>query len=195
MEQEGAAHLTDILHRRTMIGLEPGWGREIHREVAELAAPLLGWSADDVRREVAAHDTYVAERLLGGVARTNDVTELVPRPGPCAAGSGARLIGTDGAERNPMLPTTLVGCSSKSYFSVEQATRWGPEVVDGVADDPAGTDGLFVCPSFPLIPTLLASFGAAGRAGRRAGRLGAPERARTPARSAPRCWPSWASGW
>ena len=52
-------------------------GREIHREVAELAAPLLGWSADDVRREVADHDTYVAERLLGGVARTKDVTELV----------------------------------------------------------------------------------------------------------------------
>ena len=61
-----------------------------------------------------------------------------------------------------MLPTTLVGCSAKSYFSVEQATRWGPQVVDGVSDDPAGTDGLFVCPSFPLIPTLLASFGAAG---------------------------------
>ena len=31
-----------------------------------------------------------------------------------------------------------------------------------MSDDPAGTDGLFVCPSFPLIPTLLASFGAAG---------------------------------
>jgi triosephosphate isomerase len=61
-----------------------------------------------------------------------------------------------------MLPRTLVGCSSKSYFSVERATRWGPEVVDGVAGDTAGTDGLFVCPSFPLIPTLLASFGAAG---------------------------------
>ena len=62
-----------------MIGLEPGWGREIHREVAELAAPLLGWSADDVRREVADHDTYVAERLLGGVARTKGMTELVAR--------------------------------------------------------------------------------------------------------------------
>lgn len=67
---EGAVHLTDVLHRRTMIGLEPGWGREIHREVAELAAPLRGWSADDVRREVAAHDTYVTERLLGGVEKS-----------------------------------------------------------------------------------------------------------------------------
>ena len=61
-----------------------------------------------------------------------------------------------------MLPTTLVGCSAKSYFTPQQATCWGPQVVDGVSDDPAGTDGLFVCPSFPLIPTLLASFGAAG---------------------------------
>ena len=81
VEQEGARHLIDILHRRTMIGLEPGWGREIHREVAELAAPLLGWSADDVTREVAAHDTYITERLLGGVATSSDVTELVS-PGP-----------------------------------------------------------------------------------------------------------------
>ena len=81
VEQEGARHLIDILHRRTMIGLEPGWGREIHREVAELAAPLLGWSADDVSREVAAHDTYITERLLGGVATSSDVAELVS-PGP-----------------------------------------------------------------------------------------------------------------
>ena len=61
-----------------------------------------------------------------------------------------------------MLPTTLVGCSSKSYFDTGQAALWGPEVVEGVADDPAGTDGLFVCPSFPLIPALLATFASAG---------------------------------
>ena len=61
-----------------------------------------------------------------------------------------------------MLPTTLVGCSSKSYFSTGQAARWGPEVAAGVADDPAGTDGLFICPAFPLIPALLATFGSAG---------------------------------
>ena len=62
----------------------------------------------------------------------------------------------------PSLPATLVGCSSKSYFDAEQAARWGPDVVDGVADDPAGTDGLFICPSFPLIPVLLQTFGASG---------------------------------
>lgn len=70
VRQEGAAHLADILHRRTMVGFEPGNGREIEREVAEIAAPLLGWSADDVEREVAAHERYVEERLLGGVKET-----------------------------------------------------------------------------------------------------------------------------
>ena len=72
VRQEGAVHLTDILHRRTMVGLEPGFAREIERPVAELAAPLLGWSAEDVEQEVAANGSYVGERLLGGLK------ELVP---------------------------------------------------------------------------------------------------------------------
>ena len=70
VRQEGAVHLADILHRRTMVGLEPGNGRDVEREVAAIAAPLLGWSADDVEREVAAHEHYVEERLLGGVTET-----------------------------------------------------------------------------------------------------------------------------
>jgi triosephosphate isomerase (TIM) len=60
-----------------------------------------------------------------------------------------------------MLPTTLVGCSSKSYFTAAQARDWGPAVLDGVRDA-GGPEGLFICPSFPLIPALLEGFGAAG---------------------------------
>lgn len=59
-----------------------------------------------------------------------------------------------------MLPDTLVGCSSKSYFTVAQALAWGPQVLAGSGD--GGATGLFVCPSFPLIPALLEVFGAAG---------------------------------
>lgn len=61
-----------------------------------------------------------------------------------------------------MLPATLIGCSSKSYFTAAQAREWGPRVLDGVADSATGATGLFCCPSFPLIPTLLETLGAGG---------------------------------
>ena len=69
VEQEGAVHLADVLHRRTMVGLEPGNGREVQREVAGIAAPLRGWSAEDVEQQIAAHERYVEERLRGGLTR------------------------------------------------------------------------------------------------------------------------------
>ena len=55
---EGALHLEDILARRKRISIEyPHRGVDCAREVAELVAPVLGWSAEDVDREIA---TYVA---------------------------------------------------------------------------------------------------------------------------------------
>jgi glycerol-3-phosphate dehydrogenase len=67
VREEGALHLADVLHRRTMVGLEPALGLDVDDAVAEIAAPLLGWSADDVDREVAAHRSYVEQRLRGGL--------------------------------------------------------------------------------------------------------------------------------
>jgi hypothetical protein len=55
-----AMHLADIL-------LEPIWAGEIERPDAESAAPLLGWSADDVTREIDTRERYVTERPLGGL--------------------------------------------------------------------------------------------------------------------------------
>ena len=55
---EGALHLEDILARRMRISIEyPHRGVDCAREVAEVVAPILGWSSADVDREVA---TYVA---------------------------------------------------------------------------------------------------------------------------------------
>ncbi|MDT5248451.1 MAG: glycerol-3-phosphate dehydrogenase, partial [Mycobacterium sp.] len=55
---EGALHLEDILARRMRIAIEyPHRGVDCAREVAEVVAPVLGWSAEDIDREVA---TYVA---------------------------------------------------------------------------------------------------------------------------------------
>jgi glycerol-3-phosphate dehydrogenase len=55
---EGALHLEDILARRMRISIEyPHRGMDCAREVAEVVAPVLGWSAEDVDREVS---TYIA---------------------------------------------------------------------------------------------------------------------------------------
>ncbi len=61
---EGALHLDDILTRRTRISIET-WDRgdEAAAPVAELVAPILGWSAGDVDREVKDyHLRVLAER-------------------------------------------------------------------------------------------------------------------------------------
>ena len=55
---EGALHLEDILARRMRISIEyPHRGVDCAHEVAEVVAPVLGWSAEDVDREVS---TYIA---------------------------------------------------------------------------------------------------------------------------------------
>ncbi|MDD4868641.1 MAG: glycerol-3-phosphate dehydrogenase/oxidase, partial [Mycobacterium sp.] len=51
---EGALHLEDVLARRTRISIEYAHrGVDCAREVADVVAPVLGWTAADVEREVA----------------------------------------------------------------------------------------------------------------------------------------------
>jgi glycerol-3-phosphate dehydrogenase len=57
---EGALHLEDILSRRMRISIEyPHRGVDCAREVAEVVAPVLGWSAADVDREVTTYQARV----------------------------------------------------------------------------------------------------------------------------------------
>jgi glycerol-3-phosphate dehydrogenase len=58
---EGARHLEDVLTRRTRISIEePDRGTAAAREVADLIAPVLGWSPADVAREIEHYDARVA---------------------------------------------------------------------------------------------------------------------------------------
>ncbi|WP_197382265.1 glycerol-3-phosphate dehydrogenase/oxidase [Mycolicibacterium mengxianglii] len=62
---EGALHLEDILSRRMRISIEyPHRGVDCAREVAEVVAPILGWSAEDVDREVATYIARVEAEVL-----------------------------------------------------------------------------------------------------------------------------------
>ena len=79
---EGALHLEDILARRMRISIEyPHRGVDCAREVAEVVAPVLGWSAEDVDREVA---TYIARvdaevHVAGRSPTTSPPTRCGPR--------------------------------------------------------------------------------------------------------------------
>ncbi|MDI6413032.1 glycerol-3-phosphate dehydrogenase/oxidase [Streptomyces albus] len=61
---EGARHLDDVLTRRTRISIETfDRGTLSARECADLMAPVLGWDADQVEREVEHYEKRVeAER-------------------------------------------------------------------------------------------------------------------------------------
>ncbi len=62
---EGALHLEDILSRRMRISIEyPHRGVDCAREVAEVVAPVLGWSAEDIDREVATYIARVEAEVL-----------------------------------------------------------------------------------------------------------------------------------
>ena len=58
---EGARHLDDVLARRTRLSIE-SWDRGVDAapEVAELMAPLLGWSAEETAQEIEHYRERVA---------------------------------------------------------------------------------------------------------------------------------------
>jgi len=71
---EGALHLEDILARRMRISIEyPHRGVDCAREVAEVVAPALGWTAADVEREVANYTARVEAEVLSQ-AQPDDVS-------------------------------------------------------------------------------------------------------------------------
>ncbi len=62
---EGALHLEDILARRMRISIEyPHRGVDCAREVAEVVAPMLGWSDADIEREVDIYTARVEAEVL-----------------------------------------------------------------------------------------------------------------------------------
>ncbi|MET0701461.1 MAG: glycerol-3-phosphate dehydrogenase C-terminal domain-containing protein, partial [Mycobacterium sp.] len=62
---EGALHLEDILARRMRVAIEyPHRGVDCAREVAQIVAPVLGWSDEDIDREVVTYTARVEAEVL-----------------------------------------------------------------------------------------------------------------------------------
>ena len=61
---EGARTLVDVLARRLRLVMEHAdHGLSVARELAELIAPTLGWSEDDINREVTNFEKFVATEM------------------------------------------------------------------------------------------------------------------------------------
>ena len=55
-----------------------------------------------------------------------------------------------------MLPDQLIGCSSKSYFSLADALHWTDVVRPALLAD--GGEGVYMCVSYPLVPLFKEAF-------------------------------------
>jgi glycerol-3-phosphate dehydrogenase len=75
---EGARTLTDVLMRRTMVGLGPDLGRGADEAAAAIATAHLGWSDARAKREVASYRAYTARFKVGPADRSE--TAGVDRP-------------------------------------------------------------------------------------------------------------------
>lgn len=87
---EGALHLDDILTRRTRISiLTEDRGVTAAQDVARVVAPVLGWDADDVEREVVHYRARVeAERQ--SQAQPDDLTADAARLGAADVRGGGK---------------------------------------------------------------------------------------------------------
>ncbi|GAB3438667.1 glycerol-3-phosphate dehydrogenase/oxidase [Phycicoccus ginsengisoli] len=87
---EGALHLDDILTRRTRISIRTqDRGVTAATDVARVVAPVLGWDAEDVEREVRHYTTRVeAERQSN--AQPDDLTADAARLGAADVRGGIR---------------------------------------------------------------------------------------------------------
>ena len=100
---EGALHLDDVLTRRTRISIEVGdRGAAAAAEVAALVAPVLGWSAATVAREIEHYRARVAAELESQ-QQSDDLTADAARLGA----PDVRGLGRPPAALPPPLPTPL----------------------------------------------------------------------------------------
>ncbi|MBT0566853.1 glycerol-3-phosphate dehydrogenase [Williamsia sp. CHRR-6] len=80
---EAALHLEDVLSRRTRISIEyPHRGVDCAREVAELMASVLGWSAQQVEAEIATYTARVEAEVASQRQPDDDSADALRAAAP-----------------------------------------------------------------------------------------------------------------
>ena len=83
MTHEGALHVEDVLARRTRISIEYAHrGTESMRRVAEIMAPVLGWTDGGADREVEAYQARVDAERRSQTEPDDDSAEKVRLEAP-----------------------------------------------------------------------------------------------------------------
>ena len=84
---EGALHLEDILARRTRIAIEyPHRGANCAEQVANLVAPVLGWDARDIDREVRLYFARVDAEVRSQAQPDDESADALRAAAPEARG-------------------------------------------------------------------------------------------------------------
>lgn len=80
---EGALHLDDVLARRTRISIEYAHrGVDSAQVVAELIAPVLGWDADTISREIEVYTARVASERESQAQPDDEAADAVRKVAP-----------------------------------------------------------------------------------------------------------------
>ncbi|MEC4611964.1 Aerobic glycerol-3-phosphate dehydrogenase (plasmid) [Tsukamurella tyrosinosolvens] len=96
---EGALHLEDVLARRTRISIEyPDRGLEASAEVADLIAPVLGWSAADIARELENYGARVAAEIESQGMPDDETADALRAAAPEARGEILEPVPVPGVE-------------------------------------------------------------------------------------------------
>ncbi|MDT8909522.1 glycerol-3-phosphate dehydrogenase/oxidase [Amycolatopsis sp. PS_44_ISF1] len=80
---EGALHLEDVLARRTRISIEYAHrGVDCAKQVAQLAGEVLGWSAEEIDREVEVYSARVLAEKESQSQATDDLADALRAAAP-----------------------------------------------------------------------------------------------------------------
>lgn len=97
---EGALHLDDLLARRTRISVDTAHrGAKSAPAVAHLVAPLLGWTVDRERAEVAAYLQRVAQERASQALPDDAVAQGARSQAPDSRSLAARSVDPSGEKR------------------------------------------------------------------------------------------------
>ena len=95
MTNEGALHLEDVLARRTRMSIETKHrGADAAQEVADIIAPLLGWSDETKNAEITSYVERVEAERKSQELETDEASDAARLEAPDPRPSLRKVLAT-----------------------------------------------------------------------------------------------------